>query len=200
VVDRRVLQVGTVTHFEGDQTMRQLKWLSDAEIQTNADALAAVLLDCVAGGASVSFMGDLQVDQARQFFVRVAADVGSGRRALVAAFNDQRLDGTAQLFLDVPPNQPHRVELAKMLVHRRARRSGLGRALFDEVEREAIARGKTLLTFDTVTGGPAERMYVRCGCVKVGEIPGYALFPDGVPVATSVFYKELRIGLTNRHR
>src|SRR5216683_2801516 len=91
-------------------------------------------------------------------------------------------------------------DLAEMLVHRRARRSGLGRALFDEVEREAIARGKTLLTFDTVTGGPAERMYVRCGCVKVGEIPGYALFPDGVPVATSVFYKELRIGLTNRHR
>jgi GNAT superfamily N-acetyltransferase len=179
--------------------MPELKWLSDAEIHANADALGAVLLDCIAGGASVSFMADFKADQARQFFIRCAADVGSGRRALVAAFNDERLDGTAQLLLDVPPNQPHRAELTKMLVHRRARRSGLGRALFDEVEREAIARGKTLLTFDTVTGSPAERMYVRCGCVKVGEIPGYALLPDGVPVATSVFYKELRIGLTNRH-
>ena len=180
--------------------MRQLKWLNDAEIHANADALAAVLLDCIAGGASVSFMADFQADQARQFFLRVATDVRSAGRALVAVFNDERLDGTAQLLLDVPPNQPHRAELAKMLVHRRARRSGLGRALFDEVEREAVARGKTLLTFDTVTGGPAERMYVGCGCVKVGEIPGYALFPDGVPVATSVFYKELPIGLTNRHR
>jgi GNAT superfamily N-acetyltransferase len=171
--------------------MRELKWLGPGQIQAHLDALAAVLLDCIAGGASVSFMADLQPEEAREYFVRVAAGVASGGRALLGAFNQGRLDGTAQLLLDLPPNQPHRAELAKMLVHRRARRTGVGRALFEEVEREAATRGRTLLTFDTVAGSPAERMYLACGCVKVGEIPGYALFPDGVPVATSIFYKEL---------
>jgi GNAT superfamily N-acetyltransferase len=103
------------------------------------------------------------------------------------------VDGTAQLLLDTPPNQPHRAELAKMLVHRRARRRGLGRALFAAAEAEARRRGRTLLTFDTLAGTGAERLYLACGCTKVGEIPGYALLPGGgEPAATSVFFKELR--------
>ena len=77
-------------------------------------------------------------------------------------------------------------------MHRRARRSGVGRALFAAVEEEARRRGKTLLTFDTMTGGDAERLYMACGCTKVGEIPGYALFPDGRPGPASIFFKELR--------
>lgn len=99
----------------------------------------------------------------------------------------------AEVLLDTPPNQPHRAELAKMLVHRRARRRGLARALFQTAETEALRRGRTLLTFDTLSGSGAERLYLACGCTKIGEIPGYALLPvGGAPVATSVFFKELR--------
>ena len=116
-------------------------------------------------------------------------DVGAGRRVLFAAGD---VDGTAQLLLDTPPNQQHRAELAKMLVHRRARRRGVGRALFAAVEAEARRRGRMLLTFDTVTGGGGERLYLACGCTKSGEIPGYALMPDGAPAATSIFFKALR--------
>src|SRR5260370_14579619 len=102
MVDRRVLQVGTVTHFKGDQSMRQLKWLNDAEIHANADALAAVLLDCIAGGASVSFMADFQADQARQFFLLVATDLTSAGRALVVDLHHERLGGTSPPLLDTP--------------------------------------------------------------------------------------------------
>src|SRR5205814_5224545 len=109
------------------------------------------------------------------FWCSVAADVRAGRRVL---FVGGDVDGTAQLLLQTPPNQPHRAELAKMLVHRRARRQGLGRALFAAVESEARRRGRTLLTFDTMAAGDAERLYLACGCTKAGEIPGYALFPD----------------------
>ena len=101
------------------------------------------------------------------------------------------VDGTAQLVLGVPPNQFHRAELAKMLVHRRARRRGVGRTLFAAVEEEARQRGKTLLTFDTMAGGDADRLYKTCGCTKVGEVPGYALFSDGRPGPASIFFKEL---------
>jgi GNAT superfamily N-acetyltransferase len=159
------------------------------EIAAGADALAEVLLDAVAGGASVSFMADLTREQAVSYWGRIADGVAKGERVVFVA---GEFDGTAQLVLDTPPNQPHRAELAKMLVHRRARRRGLGRALFAAVETEARARGRTLLTFDTMSGSGAERLYLSCGAVKVGEIPGYALLPGGgAPEATSVFYKRL---------
>lgn len=152
-------------------------------------ALAEVLLDCVAGGASVSFMAGFTRAQAEDYFRAVAEKVAGGRSVLFAA---EGFDGTAQLLLDTPPNQPHRGELAKMLVHRRARRRGVARALFQAVEAEALRRGRTLLTFDTMSGSGAERLYLSCGAVKVGEIPGYALYPGGgAPGATSVFYKQL---------
>ncbi len=159
-----------------------------AASEVRSDLLADVLLDAVAGGGSVSFTADVTRAQAIAFWQGVAREVEAGRRVLFVAGS---WDGTAQLLLDTPPNQPHRAELAKMLVHRRARRRGLARALFRAVEDEARRRGRTLLTFDTITGGDAERLYLSCGCVKAGEIPGYALLPDGRSAATSVFFKVL---------
>jgi GNAT superfamily N-acetyltransferase len=154
----------------------------------DAPALAEVLLDAVDSGASVSFMSGLTPMQAETCFRRWLSDP---LRIVIAAFDGARLDGTAQLVFDTPPNQPHRGELAKMLVHRRARGRGVGRALFGAVCDEARALGRTLITFDTVTGSAGERLYLRCGAVKVGEIPDYALFPDGRLCATSVFYKRV---------
>jgi GNAT superfamily N-acetyltransferase len=152
----------------------------------DAEALAEVLLDAVAGGASVSFMAGFTRGEAIAYWRKILAD--PLRVVLVAGEHD----GTATLILDSPPNQPHRAELAKMLVHRRARRRGLGRALFDAICDEARRRGRSLLTFDTMTGSAAERLYLSCSCVKSGEIPGYAFWPDGSgPEATSIFYKRL---------
>ena len=166
-----------------------IRTLSGEETDARAEALAEVLLDCIAGGASVSFMREFSRADAVAYWRSIADEVRAGRRLVFAA---GEVDATAQLILHTPPNQPHRAELAKMLVHRRARRRGLGRALLAAVEKEALRRGRTLLTFDTMTGSDAERMYLACGCTKVGEIPGYALFPDGRPGPTSVFFKELR--------
>ncbi len=165
-----------------------IRLLSADEADASAGKLAEVLLDCIAGGASVSFMHDFTHPQALAFWRRVASEVRADNRVLFAAGD---VDGTAQLILDLPPNQPHRAELAKMLVHRRARRQGLGQALFAAAEQEARRRGRTLITFDTISGGPAERLYLRCGCTKVGEIPDYALMPDGRPAPTSIFFKQL---------
>ena len=152
----------------------------------DAEALAEVLLDCVAGGASVSFMNDVTRADAVAYWRKVLAD------PLRVVFVAGEGEGTATLILDTPPNQPHRADLAKMLVHRKARRTGLGRALFEAVCDEARRRGRTLLTFDTMSGSAAEKLYLSCGCVKVGEIPSYALWPDGSgPDATSIFYKRL---------
>jgi GNAT superfamily N-acetyltransferase len=166
-----------------------IRVLAPQEIDSRADALAEVLLDAVAGGASVSFMAGLTRDQAVAWWREIAASAARGERVVFVA---GEFDGTAQLVLDTPPNQPHRAELAKMLVHRRARRRGLGRALFAAVEEEARKRQRTLLTFDTLTGSAAERLYLECGAERAGVIPGYALFPEGgAPAATTVFFKRL---------
>lgn len=154
--------------------------------------LAELLLDCVAGGASVSFMADLTPAQAQAFWQGVADDVHAGRRALLVARDaDGAIVGTVQLVLAQPDNQPHRADLAKMLVHRRARRCGLAERLMRAAEALAHQRGKTLLVLDTVTGGDAERLYARLGWQRVGVIPGYALWPQGGLCATTVFYKPV---------
>lgn len=155
------------------------------------DALADVLIDCVEGGASVSFMLPLARDRAVAFWRRVAQGVAAGERALLVAEDAQGPCGTVQLILDQPENQPHRADLAKMLVHRRARRQGLGAALMRAAEATARDCGKTLLVLDTVTGSEAERLYDRLGWKRVGVIPGYALFPHGGLCSTTVFYRDL---------
>lgn len=168
-------------------SVRRLHALDAAHI----DGLAGVLIDCVEGGASVSFMHPLTRDRAVAFWRRVAQGVAAGERALLAAEDARGLCGTVQLVLDQPENQPHRADLSKMLVHRRARRQGLGAALMRAAEATARDCGKTLLVLDAVTGGDAARLYERLGWERVGAIPGYALLPRGGLCSTTVYYRNL---------
>jgi GNAT superfamily N-acetyltransferase len=166
---------------------RRLSAVDDAQIE----GLAVVLVDCVLGGASVSFMHPLGRDRAVAFWRKVARGVAAGERALLVAEDAQGLCGTVQLILDLPENQPHRADVAKMLVHRRARRQGLGAALMQAAEATARQCGKTLLVLDAVTSGDAARLYERLGWVRVGDIPGYALMPRGGPCSTTFYYRDL---------
>jgi GNAT superfamily N-acetyltransferase len=155
------------------------------------DELADVLIDCVDGGASVSFMHPLPRERALAFWRGVAAGLAAGERALLVADDARGVCGTVQLVLAQPENQPHRADVSKMLVHRRARRRGLGAALMRAAETTARECGKTLLVLDTVTGGDAERLYARLGWQRVGDIPGYALFPRGGFCSTTLYYRQL---------
>jgi hypothetical protein len=132
----------------------EIRRLGAAEARRELDGLAAVLVDCVEGGASVSFMAPFSHEQARAAFEAVAAEVERGRRLVLAAFAEGELVGTVQVVLAMPPNQPHRAEIAKLLVRRSARR--------------------------------------RLGFTKAGVIPGYALYPDGRPCDTTIFWKRIR--------
>jgi GNAT superfamily N-acetyltransferase len=168
--------------------LRRLADVSDARVHE----LAALLIDCVEGGASVSFMLPLTHERAHAFWLRVAQGVHNGERALLVAEDAQgAIVGTVQLVLDQPDNQPHRADVAKMLVHRRARRNGLGEQLMRAAEDTARECSKTLLVLDTVTGGDAERLYARLGWQRVGSIPDYALWPQGGLCATTVFYRRI---------
>jgi GNAT superfamily N-acetyltransferase len=159
--------------------------------QAQIDGLADLLIDCVEGGASVSFMHPLSRDRAVAFWQRVGRGLASRERALLVAEDPDGLCGTVQLLLDQPENQPHRADLAKMLVHRRVRRQGLGAALMRGAEAMARECGKTLLVLDAVTGGDAARLYERLGWERVGDIPGYALMPYGGLCSTTVFFRNL---------
>lgn len=166
--------------------VRRLDTVSDAEVE----GLADVLIDVVAGGASVSFMYPFTRDKAIAFWRGVAKGVEAGERAIVVAEDEQGICGTAQLILSLPENQPHRADLAKMLVHRRARRRGIGAAVLKAAEDLARQLGKTLLVLDTASQD-AERLYERAGWIKVGVIPDYALMPDGAFCDTIVYYRRL---------
>lgn len=168
-------------------SLRRLSSINEAQIS----GLAEVLADCVDGGASVSFMHPISRERAESFWRGVAEGVAAGERALLVAEDAQGICGTVQLVLAQPENQPHRADLAKMLVHRRSRRQGLGEALMRAAEAMARDCGKTLLVLDTVTGDNGERLYQRLGWQRVGVIPGYALLPRGGLVGTTVFYREL---------
>ena len=154
-------------------------------------ALAEVLIDCVAGGASVGFMHPLSQDKALSFWRVVAQGVAQGERALLVAEDEAGIVGTVQLILAQPENQPHRAELAKMLVHRRARRQGLGEALMQAAQTCARECGKTLLMLDTTAGMDAERLYTRLGWQRFGEVPGHALLAHGGLSDTAFFYRAL---------
>jgi ribosomal protein S18 acetylase RimI-like enzyme len=169
----------------------EVRRLRGDELRARLDGLAAVLHDCVSGGASVSYMAPFSVDDAHAAFDGFAADAERGGRLILAALDGDEVVGTVQIVLTAPPNQPHRGDIAKLLVRRSARRRGIARQLMAAAEREAIAAGKTLLVLDTVTGDPAESLYERLGWQRVGVIPGYALYPDGRPCDTTVFYKAL---------
>jgi GNAT superfamily N-acetyltransferase len=168
--------------------IRRLDNFGDREIQ----ALSDVLIDCVQGGASVSFMLPMTRSKAETFWRNAAASAARGERVvLVAEDATGTIVATVQVVWAQPENQPHRGDVAKMLVHRRARHRGIGAALLAAAERSAFNAGKTLLVLDTVTGGDAERLYARQGWQRCGEIPNYALWPDGRLCATTVFFKLL---------
>ena len=156
------------------------------------EALADLLIDCVEGGASVSFMWPLPRERALAFWRGVAEGVAKGERVLLVADDaDGKLIGTVQLITGLPDNQPHRADVAKMLVHRRARRRGIAQQLMAALDDAARAEEKTVLVLDTVTGGDAERLYQRAGWQRVGEVPKYALMPNGDFCGTTFFYKHL---------
>jgi GNAT superfamily N-acetyltransferase len=169
-------------------TVRRVTAVDEATLA----GLADVLIDCVEGGASVSFMHPLPRERALAFWRRVADDVRVGARALLVAEDDRGICGTVQLVLAQPENQPHRADLAKMLVHRRARRHGVGAALLRAAEAAALDCGRTVLVLDTASAD-AERLYERAGWVRVGIIPNYALLPFGGFCDTVLFYRDLSL-------
>ena len=169
----------------------QIVVLDAAGVTAAADELGRVLVDCVAGGASVSFMHPFGPADAVDYFHEVAGEVGRGETILLAARHPTGIVGTAQLGIALPPNQPHRAEVKKLLVHREARRRGIAAALMSAIEHAARRHGRTLLVLDTVAGGDAERLYRRGGWVSAGTIPGYALWPHGEPCDTVIFWKKL---------
>jgi GNAT superfamily N-acetyltransferase len=169
----------------------EIRNLNPAEARNHLGTLADILVDCVEGGASVSFMAPFTRAQAEAFFRKVIAAVEAGDRTLFAAFDGPAMVGTVQLIINMPPNQPHRAEVAKLLVLRTARGKGIGAALMAALEQHAGAAGKTLLMLDTVTGGDAERLYLRLNWTKAAVIPDFALFPDGRWCDTTILWKRL---------
>jgi GNAT superfamily N-acetyltransferase len=171
-----------------DIQVRCLPTIGDREIQ----GLSDVLIDCVEGGASVSFMLPMSRAKAEAYWHSTSASVARSERVVLAAEDAAgTIVGTVTVILDQPENQPHRGDIAKMLVHRRARRRGVGAALLAAAERSALSAGKTLLVLDTASDD-AERLYARQGWQRCGQIPKYALLPNGTPCATTIFFNFLR--------
>ena len=169
----------------------EIRRLNASEAAEFAAELAEVLVDCVEGGASVSFMPPFGKSDAEAFFRKVIQAVEVGERILLAAFAGSKLCGAVQLITALPPNQPHRADVAKLLVLRSARGRGLAEALMRRAEECAKQAGKTLLVLDTCSGGAAERLYLRMGWTRAGVIPKYALYPDGSWCDTVIFWKNL---------
>ncbi|WP_027802196.1 GNAT family N-acetyltransferase [Paraburkholderia dilworthii] len=162
------------------------------EAMSYVDSLADLLIDCVEGGASVSFMLPISKETALRFWEQVANGVVRNERILLVAESPEgRLVGTVQLITALPENQPHRADVAKMLVCRAARRQGIAARLMAAIEKEARRAGKSVLVLDTVTGGDAGRLYERAGWQRVGDVPNYALMPDGSLCGTTFFHKQL---------
>jgi GNAT superfamily N-acetyltransferase len=155
---------------------------------SDLDQLAQLLADAVDSGASVSFMRPFSVDAAREWWP-TTLERADPRAIILVARDDLGIVGSVSLHPAWPPNQPHRADISKLLVHRRARRRGVGRALMEAIETRARDAGFTLLTLDTVRGDAGEQLYATAGWQRVGVIPDYALYPDGRPCDTVVFYK-----------
>ncbi len=169
----------------------EVRALTTSDIHTHIQSLAQVLSDCVADGASISFMSGFSVHDAKNYWDQIAAKSSDGELIVFGALMDGTLVGTATLSTKTPPNQPHRADVAKVLVSPKFQRRGIARALMIEVEKKAKEIGKDLLVLDTLTGSAAESLYASLGWIRVGEIPRYALTPDGEEKATMVFYKDL---------
>ena len=167
-----------------------LRTLAHDEALACIEQLADVLIDCVEGGASVSFMLPLAREKALRFWTGVAESAGRGERTLIVAQDADGIVGTVQLITDMPDNQSHRADVAKLLVRRRAREAGVGRRLMEAAETAARAQGRRVLVLDTANAA-AERLYERLGWHRVGVVPDYAYLPDGLLCATTFFFKHL---------
>lgn len=168
-----------------------VRMLSSSEAAAAIPALMEVLADCVHGGASVGFMAPLAPATAEAYWRMVAEGVAAGNRLLFVGEHEGRVAGTVQIVFAGPENQPHRADVSKMLVHRRARRAGLGTALLKAAEAEAGRRGRSVLVLDTHTGSAAETLYASQGWQRVGVVPRYAMMPDGAWCDTTYFFKHL---------
>jgi GNAT superfamily N-acetyltransferase len=162
-----------------------------AEARMMIPALADILIDCVEGGASVSFMLPIDRGTAEDFYEGAAEKIASGSTILFVAFLDGELAGMVQLSPELKPNQPHRADVQKLLVHHRGRNRGVGRALMVALEETAKARGRWLLCLDTATGSPAERLYEKLGWQRLGVVPRHAMWPQGGLCDTTFFWKDL---------
>jgi ribosomal protein S18 acetylase RimI-like enzyme len=169
----------------------EIRRLAPGEAARSVPGFAAVLADCVAGGASVNFMAPFSAESAADYWREAVAEAARDGRIFFAACSGEEIVGVVVLVPILIPNQPHRAEITKLLVHRRARRAGVGEALMRAAEDEARAIGRTLLTLDTASDA-AERLYLRLGFTAAGRIPSYALLPDGRPCDTTLFFKTLR--------
>ena len=169
----------------------QISRLNLSGLHQAAEALGALLKDCVDGGASVSFMADLTLERAIDFWRDVGKAAESDGRVVIIATDSEGLFGVVQVIPAGTDNQPHRGDIAKMLVHRRGRGKGVGEALLSAAEEAGRALGLTLLTLDTAEGGAGERLYARGGWTRVGVIPDYALMPDGALTGTVLFFKRI---------
>src|SRR5215211_8080114 len=167
-----------------------VRMLSARDARRDRLALAEILADCVTGGASVSFMWPFTIDDAQEWWGGVIESIAENKTVLFGACLGDRLVGTVQLGLDGPPNQRHRGDVRKLLVHRDARGRGIGAALMTALESEAGRRGLSLLTLDTASGA-AERLYQRLGWTRAGVIPRYALWPGGRFCDITIFWKAL---------
>ena len=172
-----------------------LRRVGAADVHTRIDGLADLLTDCVQGGASISFMWPLARDKALAFWGKVADDVVRGERALLVAEDAGdgagRIVGTARLVLAQPENQRHRADVAKVLVHRSARRQGIASRLMQALDDTARAEGKSVLVLDTVTASDGQGLYAAIGWTRVGVVPHYALSPDGAICDATIFYKHV---------
>lgn len=171
--------------------MTTIRILDADEARAAIPDLCETLSDCINGGASLGFMLPFHPQDGAGYWLDIARGIGEGGIVLAVAEVDGRVVGTVQVGLASKPNQPHRGDLMKLLVHRSARGLGLARKLMEAVEAEAARRGRTLLVLDTATGSDAEAIYPRFGWERVGVIPDYALWPDGGFCGTTLFYKRI---------
>ena len=165
--------------------------LSEGDALRQIDAFSELLIDVVRSGASVGFMADMTRAEADAFWDATFAGIASGATHLFAALDGRKLVGMVLLHPSLKPNQPHRADIAKLLVLGSARRAGVASMLMGHLEARARQLGRTLLTLDTATGSAGELFYEARGFVRVGVIPDYALMPDGSSCATAIYYKQL---------
>ncbi|HVC63474.1 MAG TPA: GNAT family N-acetyltransferase [Acetobacteraceae bacterium] len=189
----RVLRdISNSLEFAYAKPVNGVEMLDAAASASAGQRLSDILIACVTGGAGVSFLPPLASHTARAFWQRTTSEIAAGRQVLLCGWADGVLAGTVTLHIGTPPNQPHRAEVRKLLVHPDARRHGLARALMQRAELEATRAGRSLLTLDTRVGDAAERLYRTMGWQEAGRIPDYALNADGTPGDTVFFWKTLR--------